>query len=127
MPSWAAEAGSEDGGDLTAVHDAAGRDDRDAHGLPHLADQRQQSDAGAVRLRVVPVGALMAAGLDALRDHRVDARLLHGPRLVGGGGGGQRERACAAQGVQDVAGGHAEDEASTTSSGLSSRTALLAS
>ena len=80
-----ARARGERGGDLAAAHDAAGRDDRDLHGLADLRDQREQPDAGTVGLRIVAVGALVAARLHALHDHRVGARPLRGLRLVGGG------------------------------------------
>lgn len=103
-------AGREHRGDLAAAHDAAGRDDRDLHGLADLRDQREQSDAGAVRLRVVPVGALVAARLDALHDDRGGSGPLHGERFLGRGRGDQGEGAGAGEGVQDVAGGDAEVE-----------------
>lgn len=85
--------GREHRGDLAAPHDAAGRDDRDLHGLADLRDQREQSDAGAVRLRVVPVGALVAARLDALHDDRGGSGPLHGERFLGRGRGDQGEGA----------------------------------
>ena len=55
------------------------------------------------RLGVVAVGALVAAGLDALHAHGVGARPLRGLRLLGGGDGDDGERAGAGEGVQDVA------------------------
>lgn len=103
-------AGREDGGDLATAHDAAGGDDRDVHGLADLREERQQSEAGAVVLGRVAVGALVAAGLHALRDDRVRPGRLDRAGLLRGGGGDQGEGAGPAQPGDDLAVRHAEVE-----------------
>ncbi len=105
-----AGAGGEDGGDLAAAHQPAGGEDGQADGLADPGEEGEQSDAGAVVLGVVAVGALVAAGLDALGDHAVGAALLDGEGLLGGGGGGQDEGAGAVQGIDGVPAGGAEVE-----------------
>lgn len=100
----------EHGGELSAAHESAGGDDRDLYGLADLGDQRDESDAGSVGLRVVPVGALVAARLDALDAHRVGAGPLGGLRLVRGGHGDGGEGADAGEGVEDVTARAAEGE-----------------
>lgn len=100
----------EEGGDLAAAHDAAGRDHRQRHGLADLGDQGEQADACAVPLGVVPVCALVTARLDALHDHGVGPGPFHGLCLLRRGRGDQGERALAGEGLDDLGGRAAEVE-----------------
>ena len=74
---------------LPAVGDAAGRDDRHAHRVDDLRQEREQARLHAD----VDAGkrAAMAAGFGALRDDRVDAARFQRARLRHRGGAGDDE------------------------------------
>ena len=96
-------------GHAARIGNAAGGDDGHAH---RAHDLRQQREGAHLRGQVVAQEvAAVAAGLQALRDDRVDAARLQPQRLIHRGGGGEDLRAPRAHVRQQLVGRQAEMKA----------------
>ena len=97
------------GSEAAAVHDPAGGDHGESHGIDDLGHEREGADQRGLRIAIE--GAVMAARFRSLGADEVDTGLLQGLRLGDRRGGAHRGDPGLAAGVEHLPGRDAEGEA----------------